>query len=83
MAQQIASEVLRDNVKLRGVHSKDSIKAILEKEAKKQMVANANNNNAINQGAYVEHVVNGVVKSVSVNKAEPSNLPYLHKHPAV
>jgi ribose 1,5-bisphosphokinase PhnN len=81
MAQQIASEVLRDNVKLRGVHSKDSIKAILEKEAKKQMVAN--NNNAINQGAYVEHVVNGVVKSVSVNKAEPSNLPYLHKHPAV
>ena len=79
MAQQIASEVLKDNVKLRAVHSKDSIKAILEKEAKKQMQLN----NPSNQGAYVEHVVNGVVRSVSVNKAEPSNLPYLHKHPAV
>jgi hypothetical protein len=37
MASKIASEVLKDNAKLRGVHSKESIKAILEKEAKRQM----------------------------------------------
>ena len=37
MASKIAAEVLKDNAKLRGVHSKESIKAILEKEAKRQM----------------------------------------------
>ena len=34
---QWGGEVLKDNHKLRGVHSKESIKAILEKEALKQM----------------------------------------------
>jgi hypothetical protein len=33
LASKIASEVLKDNSKLRGVHSKESIKKILEKEA--------------------------------------------------
>jgi len=37
MAAKIASEVLKDNQKLRAVHSKESIKKILEKEALKQM----------------------------------------------
>lgn len=37
MASKIAAEVLKDNSKLRGVHSKESIKKILEKEALKQM----------------------------------------------
>jgi hypothetical protein len=37
MASKIAMEVLKDNSKLRGIHSKESIKAILEKEALKQM----------------------------------------------
>jgi hypothetical protein len=35
MASKIAAEVLKENAKLRGVHSKDSIKMILEKEALK------------------------------------------------
>jgi hypothetical protein len=35
MASKIAAEVLKDNAKLRGVHSKDSIKMILEREALK------------------------------------------------
>lgn len=34
-AQRIANEVLKDNQKLRGVHSIQSIKKILEKEAKR------------------------------------------------
>ena len=35
LAQKIAQEVLRDNAKLRGIHSGASIKHILEKEAKR------------------------------------------------
>jgi hypothetical protein len=35
MASRIAAEVLKDNTKLRGIHSKESIKKILEKEALK------------------------------------------------
>lgn len=35
LAAKIASEVLKDNQKLRGIHSKESIKKILEKEALK------------------------------------------------
>ena len=42
IATKIASEVLRDNAKLRGIHSGASIKLILEKEAKKQMAIAAN-----------------------------------------
>ena len=38
VANRIASEVLKDNAKLRGVHSGASIKKILEKEAKKQLL---------------------------------------------
>ena len=35
MASKIAMEVLRDNAKLRAVHSGNSIKHLLEREAKK------------------------------------------------
>jgi len=35
IATKIAGEVLRDNAKLRGIHSNNSIKVLLEKEAKK------------------------------------------------
>jgi thiamine biosynthesis protein ThiC len=37
LAQKIAQEVLRDNAKLRGIHSGASIKHILEREAKRQL----------------------------------------------
>jgi hypothetical protein len=35
VAAKIASEVLKDNQKLRGVHSKESMKKILVQEAKR------------------------------------------------
>ena len=76
MAAQIASEVLKDNAKLRAVHSKDSIKAILEKEARKQM-------KMANGGEYKPPVIARTVEHMNVNRADPSNLPYLHKNPAV
>lgn len=35
MAQKLANEILKDNTKLKGIHSNQSIKMILEKEAKR------------------------------------------------
>jgi hypothetical protein len=35
VAARLANEILKDNVKLRGVHSGNSIKKLLEKEAKR------------------------------------------------
>ena len=37
VAARLATEVLRDNAKLRGIHSHTSIKKLLEKEAKKML----------------------------------------------
>ena len=73
MAQRIASEVLANNPKLKGVHSKESIKKILEKEALKHM----------QEGGISEPMVVRINEKQAVDKADPSNLPYLHKNPAV
>lgn len=74
MAAKIASEVLAGNQKLRGVHSKESIKKILEKEAIKQMQQ---------QGSYPEPTIAKSVERERIDRKDPSNLPYLHKNPAV
>lgn len=68
MASKIAAEVLKDNYKLKGIHSKESIKKILEKEALKQM-----------QGP----VISTIHEKQPIDRSDPSNLPYLHKNPAV
>jgi hypothetical protein len=73
MAQQIAADVLKDNPKLKGVHSKESIKKLLEKEALKQM----------QEGGYPEPNIVRNNERQRVDKGDPSNLPYLHKNPAV
>lgn len=74
MASKIAMEVLKDNSKLRGVHSKESIKKILEKEALKQMGLPTE---------YAQPVISRLVERSMLDKSDPSNLPYLHKNPAV
>lgn len=68
MASKIAMEVLKDNSKLKGIHSKQSMMKILEKEALKQM-----------QGP----VISTINEKQLVDRSDPSNLPYLHKNPAV
>ena len=75
IALRLATEVLRDNAKLRGVHSATSIKRLLEKEAKKQLMA---------FDGYKGPVVS-VIKDKEIKKDEldPSYLPYLHKNPAI
>lgn len=77
MAAKIASEVLRDNAKLRGVHSGASIKKILEKEAKKQLLLEQGG------GSYTGPVVNVHTDKPSRGEIDAANLPYLHKNPAV
>ena len=77
IASKIANEVLRDNAKLRAIHSGPSIKKLLEREAKKQMEA------AAAGGAYEGPVISRIVEKDKRDKADPSNLPYLHKNPAI
>mmetsp|Transcript_12885 Transcript_12885/g.19972 ORF Transcript_12885/g.19972 Transcript_12885/m.19972 type:complete len:89 (+) Transcript_12885:1000-1266(+) len=75
IASKIANEVLRDNAKLRGVHSNASIKNILEKEAKKQLLMEAE--------GVAGPIMSKVNERGSVDPADPNNLPYLHKCPAI
>lgn len=74
IAQRLATEVLRDNAKLRGVHSANSIKKLLEKEAKKML----------NNGEPYKGPVVSVIKEKELkDELDPSYLPYLHKNPAI
>ena len=74
LAQKIAQEVLRDNAKLRGIHSGASIKHILEKEAKRQLQLEKV---SIHEPKVAIHNTKGG------KELEASNLPYLHKNPAI
>lgn len=69
--------MLRDNAKLRGVHSGASIKKILEREAKKQLLLEQGG------GKYEGPIVQRHDEKVTRDPSDPSNLPYLHKNPAV
>lgn len=72
MARKIAKEVLRDNKKLGAVHSDASIQKLLEREAKKHL-----------ESEYTGPKINTHGTRGAVDPANPSTLPYLHKHPAV
>lgn len=75
VANRLANEVLRDNIKLRGIHSQQSIQKLLMKEAKKQLM---------NSEQYKGPVI-AVIKEKEIKEPgqDYSNLPYLHKNPAV
>ena len=77
IAAKIASEVLRDNAKLRAVHSNQSIKLLLEREAKRQMQL------ALSGGDYKGPVISRIVEKEAKAPNNASNLPYLHKNPAI
>lgn len=72
IALKLANEVLRDNAKLRGVHSANSIKKLLEKEAKKML-----------NDPYKGPVVSVIKEREGKDEVDPSYLPYLHKNPAI
>ena len=57
---------------LKNIHSKTSMQAMLEREAKKQM-----------GGEYQPPVVSTIKDHEMLQKVSASNLPYLHKTPAI
>ena len=66
--------MLEQNANLKGVHSKQSIRRILEKEAKRQLGE---------PGAYKGPVVSTIKEKERQEGPSASNLPYLHKNPAI
>lgn len=74
VAQQIASEILKDNHKLRAVHSGNSIKHLLEREAKKMLKIQTEKYT----GPVISRIEEKPKRGLDVN-----NLPYMHKNPAV
>lgn len=80
IAQKLADEVLQNQPvnsllilqQLKNIHSKQSLRKILEKEAHKQL------------GAEYKGPVMSVIKEHEKNiGSDPSYLPYLHKNPAI
>jgi hypothetical protein len=65
--------VLRDNQKLRQIHSGASIKKILEKEAKRQLL----------EGGVPQPNIVTIQEKGDRTAMDPSNLPYLHRNPAI
>ena len=76
MAAKIANDMLKDNPKLKGVHSNMSLKKILEKEAKRQLLAETGDE-------YSPPIISKTATHERITRTDPSNLPYLHKCPAV
>ncbi|EAS01924.2 hypothetical protein TTHERM_00787300 (macronuclear) [Tetrahymena thermophila SB210] len=74
IAKHVADEVLRNYKHLGAVHSNQSIRKLLEREAQQY----------INKGN-VDGPVISVVKENTLRKNEidPNNLPYLHRNPAI
>lgn len=76
VASRIAGDILANNQKIKGVHSNQSIKKLLEREAKRQLLAETG-------GVYHEPTVSKLVERGNLDKDDPSNLPHLHKCPYV
>jgi hypothetical protein len=58
------------------VHSNQSIKKILEQEAKKQLLLETG-------GVYKAPIQSTIIERGRLTKEDPSNLPYIHRNPAV
>jgi len=75
LASRLADQILEANPNLKAVHSKVSMKKILENEAAKQLAATG--------GAYQGPKVSTVKDHEMNTQIQASNLPYLHKNPAI
>lgn len=77
IAKLVADEILKNNPNLRSVHSNNSIRKILEREAAK-MVEDDGMHKSPNP-------VIATTKDYTLGRSEnqPSNLPYLHRNPAI
>ena len=75
LASRLANEILEQNPQFKNVHSKMSMKGLLEKEAKKQLLEQGGAYQGPKVATHKEHEKN--------SKVQASNLPYLHKNPAI
>lgn len=74
VAARLANEVLKDNAKLKGIHSNQSIQRLLQKAAKDQLYG---------ADPYKGPIVSTIKDKELQTGPHPSNLPYLHKNPAI
>jgi len=75
IAKHVADEILRGNTQIRQVHSNNSIRKILEKEARKVLEEP--------HGVPNPKIVNNRDYAPRFEEKDPSNLPYLHRNPAI
>jgi hypothetical protein len=76
LASRLADQIMEANPNLKNVHSKTSMKKMLEAEAAKQL---GTTGGGVYQGPKV-----ATVKDHEMNtNVQASNLPYLHKNPAI
>lgn len=76
LATKLADQILENNPNLKGVHSKTSMRKMLEKEAARQLIDQ--------EGGNFDGPKIATLKDHEMKKGvEASNLPYLHKNPAI
>lgn len=76
LASRLADQILEANPNLKAVHSKVSMRKMLEKEAAKQLATPVG-------GGYQGPKVSTVKDHQMNTDIQASNLPYLHKNPAI
>jgi NADH dehydrogenase/NADH:ubiquinone oxidoreductase subunit G len=76
LASKLADQILENNPNLKGIHSKVSMRKMLEKEAARQLLEN-------DGGGYQGPKVSTVKDHEMRRDIQASNLPYLHKNPAI
>ena len=76
LASRLADQILESNPNLKNIHSKTSMKKMLEAEASKQLAATSG-------GGYQGPRVATLKDHEMNNEIQASNLPYLHKNPAI
>jgi hypothetical protein len=76
LATKLADQILENNPNLKGVHSKTSMRKMLEKEAAKHLIDHES-------GGYAGPMIATVKDHEMRRDIQASNLPYLHKNPAI
>jgi hypothetical protein len=76
LATKLADQILEDNPNLKGIHSKASMRHMLEKEAAKHLVG-------AEGGGFSPPKISTVKDHQMRTDVQASNLPYLHKNPAI
>jgi len=75
IAKHVADEILRNNTEFRHFHSNNSVRKILEREAKKHLEET--------KGIRAPEIVSNKEYFTRKDVQDPNNLPYLHRNPAI